>query len=467
MRLIAPLLISLITLQLIAASALPVVVIRGHVGAVKRDFLIVWVEDVLQGSLPESGVIGVRIKRGGCSGTPQVDEVKVGDFVEVRGYLENVCCRPMIILECGDHYIRIVRKALEAKIKPLQGCNSEIPVGTNVTYVFFLNRDSNVTISLKESNGSEILYQGSLKEGLYAISRIEKPPTGDREICILAESNGDSSFYCCPYSVVLKKVARGEIYKNLTVKVLTEAGYPVRNAEVYVGGKLYGLTDRRGILATNITEGVHEVSVRSEYYETAEIKAKPGLTIIKVKVKAPEIGLKFVPDHLNGSGVARLIIEKLSGADISIRVRLEALGNLYVNTTDVAGIPPFNVTLRVKGTGKLVASYGNVTAVLSSELATTKGASTAPTSAGPATVTISTSMSHTSSYSSSPRPSPLTSTSAAAPAYSGLSIALPIIALAVITAAIVVTLRQAPSRPGSRSGSMSDESKPDQINETV
>ncbi len=371
MKWIIPLLIPLLMLTLVVTAAPPTVVIRGHVGAVKGNFLIVWVEDVIQGSLPESGVIEVHIESGGCSGSPHVDKVKVGDFVEVRGYLETVCCRPIIVLGCGDHYVKIVREALEAKIKPLQGCDSEIATGKNVTYIFFLNRDSNVTISLEEPNGSAILYKGFLKKGLYSISRVEGPPLGDRKICILAESNGDSFLYCCPYSVVqANKTEAKVIYRNLTIKVLTEAGYPVRNASIYVDGKFYGLTNGRGMLATNITEGTHEVLVKSEYYKATKITAKPGLLVVKVMVKAPEVKLRFIPDHLNGSGITKLIVEKIGGADISIKVRLERLGNLKVNATELVGTPPFNATLKVTGTGKLVASYGNATAVLSSELLT-------------------------------------------------------------------------------------------------
>ncbi len=435
MKWIIPLLIPLLMLTLVVTAAPPTVVIRGHVGAVKENFLIVWVEDVIQGSLPESGVIEVHIESDGCSGFPQVDKVKLGDFVEVRGYLETICCRPMIVLKCRDHYVKIVREALEAKIKTLQGCGSEIAAGMNMTYIFFLNRDSNVTISLEEPNGSAILYRGFLKEGLYSISRMEGPPFGDRKICILAESNGDSFVYCCPYSVVqTKKTEVRAVYRNLTIRVLTEAGYPVRNASIYVDGKFYGLTNGKGILTTNITKGTHEVLVESKYYKAAKITAKHGSLIVKLRVKAPEVRLRFIPDHLNGSSVAKLVVEKLGGASISIRVRLERLGNLKVNATELVGTPPFNATLKVSGTGKLVASYGNMAVVLSSGLLTTKTMTKRQTTSTPE-ITATAAKTRANSNTSTPQ------TSIPAPAKSSAIVLLPIIALAITLVALIVMIR--------------------------
>ncbi len=362
---VAALLALILVAPLAAAGAAPTVVFRGHVGAVGRGYVIVWVEEVLEGSLTEGGVIEVLKGKDGCPGAPHLDAVKVGDFVEVRGSLKTTCCRKVVVLECDDHYLMKLRNVLEAGIRVLQGCGSEIGVGSNVTFMFFLNRDSNVTITLDRGGERDILFRGPLKAGLYTLSEPDYGPEGERRVCILAESMGETTISCCEYVIapVGGKALQRE-YRNLTVKVVTEAGYPVRNASVYIDGVLYGYTDRRGILETNISEGVHEVRVESEYYRTAIAESGPGLVVLRVGVRAPEVTLSFSPDRINGSGIVKLVVRRVGGADISIRVRLISFGDLSVNATEVVGVPPFNATLEVKGRGKLVASYGKITAVL-------------------------------------------------------------------------------------------------------
>ncbi len=365
----AALLTLLLLIPLITAQGSSTVVFRGHVGAVGKGYAIVWIEEVLKGPLTEGGVIEVLRSRGSCSGIPHLDSVRVGDFVEVRGYLETTCCRQVVVLECGGHYLKKLRNVLEAGIRILQGCGSEIEAGTNVTFLFFVSRDSNVTITMERGGGDRTLFKGSLRAGLYSISRLDDGPVGERRVCILAESMGESVISCCDYKAVSRaeKGSQPE-YRNLTVKVVTEAGYPVRNASVYVDGVFYGFTDKRGVLETNISEGVHEVRVESEYYRTALAKSGPGLVVLKVRVKAPEVSLSFSPERINGSGTVKLVVRRLGGADISIRVKLIPFGDLRVNTTEVVGVPPFNATLEVRGEGKLVASYGKITAVLNSEI---------------------------------------------------------------------------------------------------
>ncbi len=359
----------LLMIPLITAQGSSTVIFRGHVGAVGRGYAIVWVEEVLEGPLTEGGVIEVLKGKDSCFGIPHLDAVEVGDFVEVKGYLKTTCCRQVVVLECGDHYLKKLRDVLEAGIRILQGCGSEIEVGSNVTFLFFVSRDSNVTITLERGGGEDILFKGPLRAGLYSISRLDEGPVGERRVCILAESMGESVISCCDYTAVQRGERRPQPeYRNLTVKVVTEAGYPVRNASVYVDGVFYGFTDRRGILETNISEGVHEVRVESEYYRTAVAKSGPGLVVLKVRVKAPEVLLSFCPERINGSGTVKLVVRRLGGADISIRVKLTPFGDLRVNATEVVGVPPFNATLEVRGEGKLVASYGKITAVLNSEI---------------------------------------------------------------------------------------------------
>lgn len=363
-------LLALLIMPISMVEGGPTIVFRGHVGAVSGKLVIVWVEKVVEGPLQEGGVIEV-LRGDGCSGSPIIDEVKVGDFVEVRGSLEVPRCRKVVMLECGDHYLRVLMNVLEAGIRLLYGCDSEVEGGRNVTFVFFISRDAYVTISLKKDNETKTLFQGYLKAGLYSIEREEGREEGEREVCILAdaESRGDYAFSCCRYKVVSgKQKLLDEEYRNLTVRVLTEAGYPVKNASVYIDGKLYGFTDRRGFLKTNISEGMHEVRVESECYRTAVVRTNPKLVVVMVGVKAPEVRLYFHPDEINGSGNVKLVVERLGGADISIRVKLTPLGSLKVNATELVGVPPFNATLQVRGEGKLVASYGKVNAVLTSRV---------------------------------------------------------------------------------------------------
>ncbi|GEM_PF-2666383 len=375
---------SLLMIPLITTQGSSTVIFRGHVGAVGKGYAIVWVEEVLEGPLTEGGVIEVLKGKDSCSGIPHIDAVEVGDFVEVKGYLETKCCRQTVILECGDHYLKKLRNVMEAGIRILQGCGNEIDVGSNITFLFFVSRDSNVTVVLERGTNTIVLFEGSLKAGLYSISRLDDGPEGERRVCILAESMGESTVGCCDFTAVSRERRPQPEYRNLTVKVVTEAGYPVRNASVYVDGVFYGFTDRNGILETNISEGVHEVRVESEYYRTAIAKSGPSLVVVKVRVKAPEVSLSFSPEEINGSGKVKLVVKRLGGADISIRVKLTPFGDLRVNATEVVGVPPFNVTLEVRGEGKLVASYGKITAVLNSEIPEKKVGET-QTSKTPAT----------------------------------------------------------------------------------
>ncbi len=362
------LLIVLLVTPMIPVEGSSTVVFRGHVGAAGKGYTIVWVEEVLEGPLTEGGVIEV-LKGGGSCGRPHLDAVRVGDFVEVRGSLTTACCRQVVVLECGDHYLKKLRNVLETGIRILQGCGSEVKVESNVTFVFFVSRDSNVTITLERGEDRDLLFEGFLKAGLYSFSKLDGGPEGERRVCILAESSGESAVSCCEYVAISRIGGKSQPeYENLTVKVVTEAGYPVRNASVYIDGKLYGFTDRKGILETNISEGVHEVRVESQYYKTAATESGPGLVVLRVGVKAPEVSLSFSPERVNGSGVVRLVVRRLGGADISIRVKLTPFGNLRVNTTELVGVPPFNATIEVQGEGKLVASYGKITAVLISEV---------------------------------------------------------------------------------------------------
>ncbi len=401
-------LLALILIAPLAVAGAPATVIfRGHVGAVGRGYAIVWVEEVLEGPLTEGGVIEVLKGGNGCPGAPHLDAVEVGDFVEVRGFLETTCCRQVVVLECGEHYLKKLRNVLEAGIRVLQGCGSEIRVGSNVTFLFFVSRDSNVTVTLDRGGERDVLFQGSLKAGLYSLSEPDHGPEGERRVCILAESAGESVISCCEYVIVSREEKRlRQEYRNLTVKVVTEAGYPVRNASVYVDGVLYGYTDRRGILETNISEGVHEVRVESEYYRTAITESGPGLVVLRVGVKAPEVTLSFSPERINGSGVVRLVVRRLGGADISIRVRLTPFGDLSVNATEVIGVPPFNATLEVRGEGKLVASYGKITAILISEVPRTATEAEVTETPTPRTQTTSTRSTTAPASASSPSPAP-------------------------------------------------------------
>ncbi len=359
---------SLLMIPLITTQGSSTVIFRGHVGAVGKGYAIVWVEEVLEGPLTEGGVIEVVRGKDSCSGISHLDAVEVGDFVEVKGYLKTVCCRHIVVLECGDHYLKRLGNVLEAGIRIPQGCGSEFNIGSNVTFLFFVNRDSNVTITLERGNNGLVLFKGPLKAGLYSIFRLDDGPEGERRVCILAESMGESAISCCDYTAVSRDRRTQLEYRNLTVKVVTEAGYPVKNASIYVDGVFYGFTDRKGILETNISEGVHEVRVESEYYRTAVARSGPGLVVVEVRVKAPEVSLSFSPEEINGSGKVKLVVKRLGGADISIRVKLIPFGDLRVNATEVVGVPPFNATLEVRGEGKLVASYGKITAVLNSEI---------------------------------------------------------------------------------------------------
>ncbi len=345
----------------------PVAVIRGHVGAAGKGHAVVWVEEVLEGPLIEGGVIEVLWSDPG----PEIDRVRVGDLVEVRGLVVTKGCRKVIVLDSSDHHLRRLGDALEAGVRLSVGCGGRIEEGSNITYIFFVSGDSNVTLTESTGGGgNRVIFSGRLRAGIYSLTgRAEG--RGERRVCVLAESGGDSVLGCCEYTVVPRRGEAGGgtgAQGNLTIRVLTEAGYPVRNASVYIDGVLYGHTDRRGILETNISEGVHEVRVESEYYRTAITESGPGLVVLRVGVKAPEVTLSFSPERINGSGVVKLVVRRLGGADISIRVRLTPFGDLNVNTTEVIGVPPFNVTLEVRGEGKLVASYGKITAVLSSEV---------------------------------------------------------------------------------------------------
>ncbi|MCD6348377.1 MAG: PEGA domain-containing protein [Candidatus Korarchaeota archaeon] len=364
--------ILIFTIPIAVRAEPPTVVFRGHVGAVDRDFFIIWVEDVVQGSIEESGVIEVEVNGGTCLGHPQVDRVEVGDFVEVRGYLTEDCCRKVVVLECSDHYLRVIRDVLVAKVKLLQGCGSSVRIGENITVFFFVSRDANVTLTLEKPNGTTIVFSGFLRAGLYSITGEVGEPEGERKFCILAESEGDVAFYCCDFVAIAgtttEKISE---YQNLTIKVLTEAGYPIRNASVYIDGKLYGFTDRKGMLETNISEGIHEIMVESEYYKTVVLKASPGLVTVKMAIKSPDIRMSFKPAEIEGSGTVKLIVERVGGADLAVRIKLLTFDGLEVNTTEVIGIPPFNATLHVEGPGKLVAIYGNVTAILISEAPST------------------------------------------------------------------------------------------------
>lgn len=342
------------------------VVFRGHVGAVKGNFYIIWVEDVVSGPLSESGVIEVYREDLGCQGNPSIDKVKVGDYVEVKGYLVEDCCRKHVILDCDHHYLKLVQGALMVKIKVVRGCGSSYYLGERVTILIYLNKDANVSISEKTPNGTFTIFSGLLRSGMYYITGESKEPIGNRTVCIIAESGDQRASSCCDFNVVPRGKDIPKTTGRLIIQVLTDAGYPIRNASVYIDGSFYGYTDQRGILETNITEGKHEVLVESEYYRTMRIFAGPEMVVIRAPLKPPEVVLRFEPDNLAGSNMSsvKLIVERVSGPRISVKVDLITFGDIWVNTTSIVGTPTFNATILVSGTGKVIARYGNLTTVL-------------------------------------------------------------------------------------------------------
>ncbi len=343
------------------------VVFRGHVGAVKWNSYIIWVEDVVSGPLSESGVIEVYREDLGCQGNPFIDKVKVGDYVEVRGYLVEDCCRKHVILDCNHHYLKLVQEALMVKIKVVRGCGSSYYLGERITALIYLNKDANVSISEKAPNGTSTIFNGLLRSGMYYMTRESKEPVGSRAICIIAESGDQIASSCCDFNVVPRgRIGAPNVTGRLIIQVLTDAGYPIKNASIYIDGNFYGYTDQKGILETNITEGRHEILVESEYYRTVRIFAGPEMVVIKAPLKPPEVVLRFEPDTLTGSNMSsvKLIVKRISGPKISVRVDLVTFGDIWVNTTSVVGTPTFNATILVSGTGKVIARYGNLTTVL-------------------------------------------------------------------------------------------------------